>query len=75
MAGHCSPSATFPLPGGIRFGAGSWGPRLEEGHWWSATDAAAPDAAWVRKLKYNDDRVGRYSNQKTYGLSVRCVED
>jgi uncharacterized protein (TIGR02145 family) len=63
------------LPGGIRYNAFSWGPHLEEGHWWSATDAASPDAAWVRKLKYNDDRVGRYSNQKTYGLSIRCVED
>ena len=44
------------------------------GFWWSSSVNEAP-YAWFRVLDYNYGNVGRYSNFKTNGLSVRCIKD
>jgi hypothetical protein len=44
------------------------------GNWWSSTENNTTNA-WFRYLDYSNDNVNRYSNNKEYGLSVRCLRD
>jgi uncharacterized protein (TIGR02145 family) len=62
------------LPGGYRFGIGTFYYIGESGCLWSATEDGT-GLAWFRYLNYFNVDVGRYSNDKDGGLSVRCLRD
>lgn len=64
------------LPGGFRsyngdFGAGSIN---RFGYWWTSSEKDTA-VAWIRKLYYNSNNVGRSYSYKIHGFSVRCVKD
>jgi uncharacterized protein (TIGR02145 family) len=60
------------LPGGFGKSDGSFGTVGNEGSWWSATDRDA-SIAYRRGMYYSGEDVYRYSSDKTYFISVRCV--
>ena len=64
------------LPGGYRYGNGSFFDINDYGYWWSFTQVNS-NTAWYRYLYYDVSSVSRVSNNysKAYGLSVRCVRD
>jgi uncharacterized protein (TIGR02145 family) len=41
--------------------------------WW--TSSGAGDEAWIRHLRFFDDKISRILNNKAHGFSVRCVKD
>ena len=43
-------------------------------YFWSSTQDGSSNA-WDRILRYNNASVGRNSNDKSYGFSVRCLRD
>lgn len=45
------------------------------GYWWSATEYDDAFIAWVLYMLYNDASLYRSLNNKTGGLSARCLED
>jgi uncharacterized protein (TIGR02145 family) len=63
------------LPGGTRYyGSGNFGLVGDGGYWWSST-ASTPANAWNRYLGYIIGNAFRYSNNKQFGFSVRCLRD
>ena len=62
------------LPGGSRFGLGTFGGIGDEGLFWTAT-MCKNVYAWCRYLYYNNAEIGRNNAYKTDGFSVRCVKD
>jgi len=62
------------LPGGDRFNNGVYDDMGDSGCWWSATEGSS-DNAWYRSVYYLYSTVDRYSYNKRYGFSVRCVKD
>jgi len=62
------------LPGGIRFGCGTYGDVGNGSFYWSSTDTNAMYAwGWYLSSKYNI--IGKEYYAKVYGFSVRCVKD
>jgi uncharacterized protein (TIGR02145 family) len=62
------------LPGGYRYGNGSFDYIGYSGNWWSSSQLST-GSAWARGLYYSFDYVGRYYGSKKYGFSVRCLRD
>ena len=72
------------LPGGYRTSLGLYTNIRESGNWWT-TSIDQVRADWYRSLNsigyeylflgYNQLEVKRYSWNKYYGLSVRCIKD
>jgi uncharacterized protein (TIGR02145 family) len=62
------------LPGGTRDITGIFGLCGYYGYWWSATESNATNA-WSRYLSFIYDYVYRYSFDKKFAFSVRCVKD
>ncbi|HEY5141427.1 MAG TPA: FISUMP domain-containing protein, partial [Methylococcales bacterium] len=62
------------LPGGYRFGDGTFYNMNAMACFWSATGETSL-TAWSRILSYNYDYVTREEDHKTHGYSVRCVKD
>jgi uncharacterized protein (TIGR02145 family) len=62
------------LPGGGRDDMGSFGSIGGDGFWWSSTEFGT-GLAWYRNLRYLNGSVGRFSLNKPFGLSVRCLRD
>jgi uncharacterized protein (TIGR02145 family) len=62
------------LPGGYRYGIGSFNSVGNLGLWWSSTEFSTENA-WNRELYYFNGIVGRYRLNKGRGLSVRCLRD
>ncbi len=62
------------FPGGYRGYYGGFYDLGEDGYWWSAT-ADGSTFGWFRHLYYKFDEVHRFSFNKPYGYSVRCVRD
>ena len=63
------------LPGGYRsYNSGAFGNAGYGGYWWSATESSS-SSAWNRGLGYNGADVYRYGYNKSYGFSVRCIQD
>lgn len=63
------------LPAGFsdcRDGFGSLG---RFAYFWSSTETENTKKAWIRKLYYPTDAIGRSSYNKSFGFSVRCVKD
>jgi uncharacterized protein (TIGR02145 family) len=62
------------LPGGNRNFYGAFSYIGYSGYWWSSTEYTTIDA-WYRYLDYGNGNVGRYSDNKKDGFSVRCLRD
>ena len=62
------------LPGGNCNDDGSFGIVAESGYWWSSSERLTDDA-WYRSLGNDRTRVGRGTNYKNNGFSVRCLRD
>lgn len=62
------------LPGGYRYGNGSFYAVGNGGYLWSSSEFNS-DNAWYRQLHYASSGILRYNDYKPYGLSVRCVKD
>ena len=62
------------LPGGFRYINGTFNYIGYLGYWWGSTEDYANDA-WPRYLSYGYGFVYRYSYDKGYGFSVRCLRD
>jgi len=62
------------LPGGYRSYSGNFYYVGNGGYWWSASESNVSDA-WLRGLYDDDSTLGRFTNYKDYGFSVRCVRD
>jgi uncharacterized protein (TIGR02145 family) len=72
--GATNSSGFTALPGGNRFNTGGFYNVGLLGFWWSTTEYDAT-IAWSRVMYLNDASVGRYSDYKVFGFSVRCVKD
>ncbi|PID95297.1 MAG: hypothetical protein CSA95_00235 [Bacteroidetes bacterium] len=72
--GATNESGFTALPGGYRYYRGSFRNATSYGRWWSATEPGSTNA-WYRHLDYGNANVSRYNNRKSYGFSVRCVQD
>ena len=62
------------LPGGYRDDSGPFNPIGYYGYWWSSSEYDMV-GAWNRHLNSNTSAANRYSNNKAYGFSVRCLKD
>jgi uncharacterized protein (TIGR02145 family) len=60
------------LPGGYRYDSGTYVARGAAGRWWSSTQDSGTSAGFLSVNSYDMDRG---SNDKTFGLSVRCLRD
>jgi uncharacterized protein (TIGR02145 family) len=45
-----------------------------EANFWSSTQMDAGEA-WMRELKYDSEDINRYSEDKAYGYSCRCIKN
>ncbi len=61
------------LPGGHRYGDGSYGMGAYGG-WWSSTEGGT-DLAWGMLLFYDYNEVDSEEYNKNYGFSCRCARD
>ena len=62
------------LPGGYRFGDGTFYYVGGSGGWWSSSEDGTA-SAWTRDLGYDDGGAYRYGSSKRIGFSVRCIKD
>ncbi|MDD4553366.1 MAG: FISUMP domain-containing protein [Bacteroidales bacterium] len=62
------------LGGGLRFADGMFGSLKEFGYNYSSTQNSSTNA-WTRYLTSSLNAVGRNPNNKSLGLSVRCLKD
>jgi uncharacterized protein (TIGR02145 family) len=62
------------LLAGYRNTLGSFNDRDSNGLWWSSSEFSAT-VAHYRNLNSLQVGVSRYSNNKPYGFSVRCLKD
>jgi uncharacterized protein (TIGR02145 family) len=62
------------LPGGYCNYSGGFSNIENIGMWWSSTEQSA-NSAWYRSLMSYYYSMGRNSNNKVYGFSVRCLQD
>ena len=64
------------VPAGFCYGSSLFGNAGYSTFFWSATQYASILLnAYTRNLDYSSASVGRYSNSKSYGYSVRCLRD
>jgi uncharacterized protein (TIGR02145 family) len=68
VSGGTNSSGFSGLPGGLRFGHGTFGSIGNYGYWWSSTEDR-------RLLGYNHGFVFRNYDYKGNGYSVRCLKD
>jgi len=62
------------LPGGCRYYNGNFYNLTYTTYFWSSSEDGT-STAWERILYYNNDDVSRYNDNKSYGFSVRCLQD
>jgi len=62
------------LPGGGRYGDGSFGNMAQNGYWWSASEYDG-NFSWGRGLGYDNSEIYKGVNYKEDGFSVRCIKD
>lgn len=66
------------LPGGYRLSNGNYTNVGYSGHWWSSSSddtKLLTTFAWYRSMIFDSSSVNRYSNNKLFGFSVRCMKD
>ncbi len=78
--GATNESGFTGLPGGVRYGNGSYYAIGYYGYWWSSTEiktsyARSHDLARSRDLDYNNVSAVNSNFYKDYGFSVRCLRD
>ena len=62
------------LPGGCRFGYGTFGNIRGSGFWWSSSEYLTT-TAWYRSLGYGGGSANRNNIGKATGWAVRCLRD
>lgn len=62
------------LPGGLRYARGNFGGVGNEGYWWSSTENDN-QSSWFRRLDTYYGELNRFSNEKSFGFSVRCIKE
>jgi uncharacterized protein (TIGR02145 family) len=62
------------LPGGGRYGDGSFGNLGGNGYWWSASEFEG-NFSWGRGLSFDSSQIYNGVNYKEGGFSVRCVKN
>jgi uncharacterized protein (TIGR02145 family) len=62
------------LPGGGRYGEGSFGNLGGNGYWWSASEFEG-NFSWGRGLSFDSSQIYNGVNYKEGGFSVRCIKD
>jgi uncharacterized protein (TIGR02145 family) len=72
--GATNESGFTALPGGYRGYVGDFSYVGYDGYWWSATEYRTY-GAWYRSMYYGYSTVSRYSHDKEFGFSVRCLRD
>jgi len=72
--GATNESGFTALPGGDRSSNGSFYDLTYYAYFWSSSEYSS-SYAWYRYLYYDNDDVYRGYGSKTYGFSVRCVQD
>lgn len=63
------------IPGGFRSSKGGFYKMGQDAVFWTSSEAASEERAWYRTLNFDNLKVYRHYNDKTLGLSVRCVKD
>ncbi|MFC1725510.1 FISUMP domain-containing protein [candidate division KSB1 bacterium] len=73
--GATNESGFSALPGGYRDSDyGFYNKMGEHAHFWSSNEGSSSIYAWARILSYGYSGVYRYSTNKCYGFSVRCIK-
>ena len=77
--GATNTSGFTALPGGFRSSSNFNGiypfySILEDGHWWTSSEASTP-SAWARQVRTYGGEIYRGGPVKTSGLSVRLIKD
>nr|NQU91849.1 hypothetical protein [Bacteroidota bacterium] len=72
--GATNSSGFTALPGGNRNTSWSFDSVGYRGYWWSSSQRDA-SIVWYRRLSYGGVLVGRFSYNKFYGFSARCLKD
>ncbi|HEQ98213.1 MAG TPA: hypothetical protein ENO22_02605 [candidate division Zixibacteria bacterium] len=72
--GGTNESGFSALPGGCRYIGGTFGDMGNFAYFWSSPESSS-NRAWLRLLYYGSSYVFRFSGDKRYGFSVRCVRD
>jgi uncharacterized protein (TIGR02145 family) len=62
------------LPGGYRYYDGHFLYADDYGSWWTATEYGS-DNAYYRRMDYGRGNVYEDNYYKSFGFSVRCVQD
>lgn len=62
------------LPGGYRGTNASYFSVGFRGFWWTSSQYSA-SSAWYRGMYNENTKVGRFSDNKSFGSSVRCIKD
>lgn len=71
--GATNSSGFIGLPAGRRHTDGSFLNLSTLGYFWTSTEDAS--RAWSRSLRYDNAQILRGINEKTYGFSVRCLQN
>jgi uncharacterized protein (TIGR02145 family) len=72
--GATNESGFTALPGGYRYGNGTFYDIGGTGNWWSSTEVSTINA-WCYTMYNNLRNVNKHYGKKTNDLSVRCVRD
>jgi len=72
--GGSNESGFTALPGGFRFGDGTFSSFGDGGYWWTATDFDALNA-WSHYIFSNGSSIKRGHYDKRGGYSIRCIKD
>ncbi len=62
------------LPGGYRYSHGSFNDLGGDGYWWSSSSSGS-EGALNRNLWYGTEYLRLHGYYRSYGFSVRCLQD
>jgi len=74
MGNGSNTSGLTALPGGGRYGDGSFGNAGSNGFWWSSSEYET-NFSWGRGLTFDSQEVYKGVNYKDNGYSIRCIRD
>ena len=72
--GATNESGFTGLPGGLRYDNGDFFSIEYGGNWWSSTENLSTNA-WDRSVDFSVPAVGRFDDDKKWGMSIRCIKD